>query len=128
MYMKIDDKYIKDKFFSKNGKVIKSRIDNINDEERNYIENRYEDSLSFDESIHRIYYNIEHTPACPICGKLRIYYKGSKFHSTCLNKNCIKELNSMHGKETCINKYGVDNYAKTEDNKKESRERNNQTL
>ena len=121
--MEINDEYVKAKFFSKNGKVIKSRIDNINDEERSYIENRYMDSLSFDESIHRIYYNIEYTPTCPICGKLRIYYKGSKFHSTCLDSKCIKELNSMHGKETCINKYGVDNYAKTEDNKKESRER-----
>ena len=53
--MNINDEYIKEKFFSKNGKVIKSRIDNINDEERSYIENRYMDSLSFDESIHRIY-------------------------------------------------------------------------
>ena len=46
--MNINDEYIKEKFFSKNGKVIKSRIDNINNEERNYIENRYMDSLSFD--------------------------------------------------------------------------------
>ena len=32
--MEIDDQYIKDKFFSKNGKVIKSRINNMTTEEK----------------------------------------------------------------------------------------------
>ena len=44
--MNINDEYIKEKLSSRNGKVIKFRIDNINDEQRNYNETRYEDSLS----------------------------------------------------------------------------------
>ena len=42
----------------------KKRLINI----RNYIENRYIDSISFKETIYRMYNNIEYRPVCKTCG------------------------------------------------------------
>lgn len=42
----------------------KKHLNNI----KNYIENRYNDSLSFKETIYRMYYNIIDRPHCKICG------------------------------------------------------------
>ena len=69
----INDDFIKD-FFFKNNKIQSGRINkkflirfpNL----LYYINTRFNDSKSISETIWRIYYNIEHTPKCPICGKL----------------------------------------------------------
>ena len=42
----------------------KKRLINI----KKYIDNRYVDSLSFKETIYRMYYNIENRPTCKTCG------------------------------------------------------------
>lgn len=77
-----------------------------------YIENRYTDSLSLNESIKRMYYNIEVHPICPICGKLVKYagYYNKMFFDYCSNK-CFRKstLWKEKVKQTCIDKYGVEN-------------------
>ncbi|MBO5003767.1 MAG: hypothetical protein J6D03_00570 [Clostridia bacterium] len=113
----IDDEYIKSKFFSKNHKIIRKRVDNMTTEEQEYLKNRYNDSESVNETLTRIFHNICCHPLCPICNKPTKWQKGIKFSSTCLNKECIDKLIVRNMKNTCITKYGVDNYAKTDEAK-----------
>lgn len=103
----------------------------FNEEELNYIQNRFESFKSYKESIYRIKHHIEQQPVCPICGKELIYRKG--YNKTCsyscqnkfrnsietLNKKVKEKYNvnnvwqSEEIKEKCkqilIQKYGVEN-------------------
>ena len=94
----IDDKHFKEK---KNcGHLSKDEID--------YVINRYNDSDSRAESIYRIKNNIEIRPICPICGGY-LKFNGKRFQKTCLNKYCIQENKKHIRKQTCLEKYGVEN-------------------
>ena len=60
-------------------------------EYKQYIENRYNDSTSYKESLRRIYLGIEKRPVCEICGK-PVEFLGKKGHiyrNTC-SLNCYK--------------------------------------
>ena len=80
----------------------------------NYLLNRYEGCKSIREILYCIKTNIQEIPRCPICGN---YLKSRKgvFQMFC-SKKC--SANSNYRKEkiknTCINKYGVDNVNKLE--------------
>ena len=105
--MNINDEYIKEKFFSKNGKVIKSRIDNITDEERSYIENRYEDSDSIKESLFRIFNNIDIRPVCPVCGgKLQFYGRKKKPYFNHCSMSCADIDSAKINYNERVEKYG----------------------
>ena len=54
----------------------------------NYINNRYSDSESFNESLYRIINNIENRPVCDVCGN-KVKYQGLRigFKHTC-SKDC----------------------------------------
>lgn len=146
--MEIDDQYIKDKFFSKNGRIIKSRINNMTTEENNYIVRRYEDSDSINESLFRIFNNIDTRPVCPICGgKLKFYGRNKAPYSNHCSISCAaidtakrtyKERVEKYGcfiniekavqtrknreqykneikkKQTCLERYGDENYVNLE--------------
>jgi len=80
-----------------------------------YLNNRFNDSDSLFESIVRIKLNIEHKPICPICGQ-KIKFNNNvrtPFYKTC-SKECGNKLSTINCKQTCINKYGVDNVFKLE--------------
>lgn len=62
----------------------KKRLINI----KKYIDNRYVDSLSFKETIYRMYYNIENRPTCKTCGG-DVKFIGKKpiiFRQYCCNR------------------------------------------
>lgn len=89
-----------------------SRLDNYPNIKQ-YIELRFSDSFSIEETLKRIQHNIEEKPVCPCCGKHVKYVGGTRLYlKTCGNKECSKKINALNGKQTCINKYGVDNIAK----------------
>lgn len=71
-----------------NGKSNKDVI--IDDNIIQYVQNRYNDSLSFKESLYRIRFNIETRPVCPICGK-RIEFIGLTWG---FKEYCSKECNN----------------------------------
>ena len=77
----INDDYIVSLFFTSKTNSNRIRkttsyiIDN-NDDIKNYLINRFPDFRNdFKEVLHRIKYNIEEIPKCPICGKPLKYIK-----------------------------------------------------
>jgi hypothetical protein len=73
-----------------------------------YLENRYAYFFSYRETLNRIYNKIEEQPICKYCGIPISSISGSSF---CCNEHkilCRKEI----CKQTCLEKYGVDNVSK----------------
>ena len=84
--------------------INKKRIDN---NIYNYIINRYEDAVSFEESVYRIKNNINEKPICPICGK-KINGNRKGFNKTCSRK-CGSELSYLTRKNQLLEKYNIEN-------------------
>lgn len=116
----IDDNYIIDKCFviDKNGnyKINSKLLNNITEEELNYIKNRFNDSNSINESIQRIYHKIEEKPKCPICGNpvLWLGKKNRLLLQTC-SKECGFKLRQIHNEEHWKTLYGVTNVFATKE-------------
>lgn len=135
----INDEYIINTFFVDgvyNYRKLRKTWLNKNIEIYNYLINKYNDSKSLSETIYRIKYGIHIKPKCKICGgevKFNKKYK-SLFNIYCSSKCSmndpevqIKRIetsklkygennynNRLKCKETCLEKYGVDNIAKSE--------------
>ena len=128
--MKVTDDVVKEEFKAKryvyNPNTLKRytfRIEGkYNKDIYEYLINRYNDSDSLKETLFRIYNGIEEHPKCPTCGK-PLVFKGI-FFKFCSNI-CAQSSDEIKQKikQTCLKKYGVDNYNKT----KESKEKIKQT-
>lgn len=110
--MCITDDYIKNKFFSKSGRLngnysTKEYMQANCPDVLNYIENRYDDSESFRETFLRIYFNIEHRPKCPFCGKA-VKWRGKRYLDKLFADTCGCRLCWLKYREqTMIDKFGV---------------------
>ena len=83
-----------------------------NQEIKNYIHDRYDDSNSNKESLQRILYHINDVPLCPICRKRTIYIgRPNRIYSKyCSNECKFKDIDLVERhKEGCLKKYGVEN-------------------
>ena len=123
-------------FIDKNGKlcnhIVKNKLINMNTDMINYLNSRFKDSESLNESVYRIKLNIENRPVCQICGNKVKYLRKGKFGKCCCN-SCVGKLsikntyekygvkssllldeNKEKTKLTLIKKYGVDNISKNE--------------
>ena len=128
--MKVTDDIVKEEFKAKrylyNPNTLRRytfRIEGkYNKDIYEYLINRYDDSDSLKETLFRIYNGIEEHPKCPTCGK-PLVFKGI-FFKFCSNI-CAQSSDEIKQKikQTCLEKYGVDNYNKT----KESKEKIKQT-
>ena len=79
-----------------------------------FIKNYYKDSESLQETIYRIYYNIDNKPKCYCGNNLSFNIFKYEYKKYC----CIKcqrndPINIQQYKNTCIKKYGVDNPGKS---------------
>ncbi len=94
----INDDYIVSLFFTSKTNPNRIRqttsyiIDN-NDDIKNYLINRFSDFRNdFKEVLHRIKYNIEEIPKCPICGKpLKYYGLSSMLYGKTCSRKCQYE-------------------------------------
>lgn len=94
----INDNYIVSLFFTSKTNPNRIRkttsyiIDN-NDNIKNYLINRFPDFRNdFKEVLHRIKYNIEEIPKCPICGKpLKYYGLSSMLYGKTCSRKCQYE-------------------------------------
>lgn len=111
----MSDNDIKKIFNNSIGQIHISKINNLFDDEINYLKNRYNDSLSLKETIFRIINNIDVHPNCPECGNpCKVKYRKLKpFYSTCGNKECIYKRKGNGPKEACLQKYGKENIFQT---------------
>ena len=110
-----DDDIIKI-FFPNNKNFSKKGLTKIdeNDEIYQYLINRYDDSLSIEETIKRIRLNISKHPVCQYCGK-PLKYLGSPnklFQEKYCSQTCLHNDEKHWEKcaNTCLNKYGDKNY------------------
>lgn len=91
----INDEKIKKIFLTKNGFVsskMKRKYSNDKESEiYKYIVDRYDDSLSFEESILRICWNISVHPKCKVCGKpVAVKFRKYKFYNDYCSKECVQ--------------------------------------
>ena len=74
---------------------------------KQYLLNRYSDSLSIKETIYRIKNNIEIRPVCPVCGNNLKFLGGSKgFRNLCsvsCSKHFINIVNDINDKNIILN-------------------------
>ena len=109
--MNITDEYIIKLFKCSTG-LNRHWKSKLNDEILEYLNNRFEEkSRSVKEDICRILYGYENINKCKICGKPAVFIGRPSFmyKDTCCNE-CSQKLNIIHGKETCLKKYGNENY------------------
>ena len=129
--MLITDEYIKNEFRNSRGMTNHYRLKRATKEELDYLNNRYNDSESINETLIRIYYNYDIDPKCPICGKpLELFRtKWRKYCSqSCKSKDLANQLDKKYGvrttlqlkenkeksKQTCLKHYGVDHPLKSQ--------------
>jgi len=129
--MEINDEYIINEFLTKRKQVNKYRIQKITTEELDYLNNRYNDSESINETIIRIYKGYDIHPKCPICGKplpLHRQQWRKTCSKSCKSKNFANVLEQKYGvrstlqlesaklktKQTLLERYGVDNPQKSQ--------------
>ena len=75
---------------------------------KEYLINRYSDSNSIQETIYRIYNNIDTHPICPICGNYVRFYKFSEGFAKYCSKACLNksEEHIQKVKDTTTKLYG----------------------
>ena len=105
----VNDEIILNYFYGKNKNLHKSKLKNIPEIYKKYLDNRFDYITSYKEAIYRIKLKLEIHPKCPICGK---YVKINKiptnlFQKTCGNKKCNIKLTQINLEKTCKEKYGV---------------------
>ena len=81
---------------------------------KSYIENRYDDSFSYQETIKRIQYGIDKHPVCPICGKPTLFLGkatrlfGIYCSNSCRGKDPKNNIKWVEGqKQYNLEHYGV---------------------
>ena len=88
------------------------KLNNIPQDIKTYLINRFNDSYSIKETIYRIKYiseniNVEHKPKCPICGNPVIFLnKRTRLYTECCSVKCKKILDKDKIKQTNNKKYG----------------------
>ena len=114
-------------FKDKNGKnkINFRKVKNLNNDELEYLNNRFSDSNSLTESIQRILHGIEEKPKCPICGNpVKWLGKPNRLMLNTCSLECGFKLRTQHIKETCQEKYGVSNCFASDEKKQKIKETN----
>lgn len=109
----LDDDTVKEIFITNYG-FISSKLKRkySNDKEskiHKYIINRFADSLSFEESLYRICWDIGAHPKCKICGNpVQITYRKDRFYTNYCCKECVQHDKEIIKKKekTYFNKTG----------------------
>jgi len=90
--------------------IQQKKYENIPNDIEYYLKNRFNDSLSYRETIIRILHKIDVHPKCPICGNpCRLHPYKSKFLKTCDNKDCSIKYLHIQREETMLKRYGYKN-------------------
>lgn len=107
--MVINDEYILNKYW--NGKIQTfvryMKSNKCLPEEIEYVQNRYNDSNSIEETLYRIKHHIEKCPICKICGNSLIWTKKHGYHTYC-SKHCsnLDPISIDKRQKGLISKYG----------------------
>ena len=113
--------------FITNNKLNSGRLTNkwLNShiEYKNYLLNRFSNCDTLHEIIYRIQNKIESVPKCKYCNnEVQFISFKEGYRNYC--KDCRYKESVINSKKTCLEKYGVDKYSKTEQFKKSYKENN----
>ena len=90
----------------------------------NYLNKKYSDINCIEEKLYLFYFNLTEPPKCIVCGKKSIFFGIKKGYSEYCSKECanksIKRIEKINN--TCLERYGVNNYAKTEASKEKTKQ------
>ena len=112
------DEDIINKFKDKNGKISPSKFKRYcNDEDKEYLKNRYPEFLDYLFSLKRIFYHINELPKCEYCGKTIFALQQRWCNQKCqmndpkfkqYRNNVIdKDKKKERFEKTCLNKFGT---------------------
>ena len=88
-----------------------------------YINNIYPGISSISEKIYRWRYNIKQDPLCPVCGKkLKFYGFNTGYQQYCSYKCANNNEVIEKRKQTCLEKYGVENPNQCKEIKEKSKQ------
>ena len=104
----MDDNDIIIYFCGKKKKNIqRKKLNNIPEEYKEYLENRYNDFVSYRETIIRIMKYIEEVPKCPICGKNnKLHNYKCIYLNTCGDNDCVKKYSKIKYENTMMSNHG----------------------
>lgn len=106
----IDDSYILNKFWPNKISILQRKLNAnlVSIEEKEYLMNRYSDTLSLAESLYRIKANIEEVPLCPTChNKLKYDDKKKRYRYYCGKECAGKDPKHIEARKKGIfDKYG----------------------
>lgn len=106
----IDDSCILNKFWPNKISILKRKLNAnlVSIEEKEYLMNRYSDTLSLAESLYRIKANVEEVPLCPTChNKLKYDDKKKRFRYYCGKECASKDPKHIEARKKGIfDKYG----------------------
>ena len=112
------DEDIINKFKDKNGKISPSKFKRYcNDEDKEYLKNRYPDFKDYLFSLKRIFYHVDVLPKCEYCGKTIFALQQRWCNQKCqmddlkfkqYRNNVIdKDKKKERFEKTCLNKFGT---------------------
>ena len=103
---------------SKPAKYVISKY--ITEEEKEYLNKRWKDSDSLNESLSRIVYNITERHRCPVCGKFTEFInKNDQLYRMYCSWECKKKNTDLvkRHRQWCLRKYGVENISQVPGNR-----------
>ena len=90
----------------------------------NYLNKEYPNVSCIKEKLYLFYFNLTETPKCIVCGKKSIFFDIKRGYSEYCSNECAnkspKRIEKI--KKTCLERYGVNNGAKTETSKEKMKQ------
>ena len=90
----------------------------------NYLNKKYPDVNCIKEKLYLFYFNLTEPPKCVVCGRKSIFFDIKRGYSEYCSNECANKSNKRIEKikKTCLERYGVNNYAKTEASKEKTKQ------
>jgi hypothetical protein len=89
-----------------------------------YINSKFTDIQNIREKLYLFYFNLNEPPKCIVCGEKCIFFSLKKGYSEYCSQNCSNKSKKRTDKikQTCLDKYGVENAAKSLSVKEKSKQ------
>ena len=97
-------------YVGKSNRLSRKYNELLTNDMKDWLNNKYPDSLSIKEGLYRLKHNINNIPCCKTCGK-KLKFINNKYPEYC-STECMSNSNDVKNKrkKTCFNKYGNETY------------------
>ena len=90
----------------------------------NYLNKKYPEVNCIKEKLYLFYFNLTEPPKCIVCGRKSIFFDIKRGYSEYCSNECANKSNKRIEKikKTCLERYGVNSYLKTEASKEKTKQ------